>query len=128
MIFSKYFVHYKGRCEQNEESAKSFTRFLKKWCKIIVDVEFRTYTEKELVEVEGFIFSKGWNLVMPGIKEERYEIRPIMDGQVNLAYFELLAEIINPSGERVGYCFVELLPGVRNPGKKPSFKKLLMNV
>ena len=87
-----------------------------------------TYTEKELVEIEGFVFSKGWDLEMPGIKEERYEIRPIMDGQMNLAYFELLAEIINPSGERVGYCFVELLPGVRNPGKKPSFKKLLMNV
>jgi len=51
-----------------------------------------------------------------------------MDGQMNLAYFELLAEIINPSGERVGYCFVELLPGVRNPGKKPSFKKLLARV
>ncbi len=87
-----------------------------------------TYTEKELVEVDGFVFSKGWDLEMPGIKEERYEIRPIMDGQVNLAYFELLAEIINPSGERVGYCFVELLPGVRNPGKKPGFKKLLMNI
>ena len=84
-----------------------------------------TYTPKELVEVDGFVFSKGWDLEMPGIKEERYQIRPIMDGQMNLAYFELLAKIINPRGECVGYCFVELLPGVRNPGKKPSFKKLL---
>jgi predicted secreted hydrolase len=66
--------------------------------------------------------------VLPGIKEERYQIRPIMDGQMNLAYYELLAEIINPSGERVGFCFVELLPGVRNPGKKPSFKKLFVRV
>jgi len=85
-----------------------------------------TYRGKELVEVDGFVFSKGWDLELPGIKEEHYEIRPIMDGQMNLAYFELLAEIINSSGERVGYCFVELLPGVRNPGKKPGFKKLLM--
>jgi predicted secreted hydrolase len=87
-----------------------------------------TYTPKELVEVDGFVFSKGWDLVLPGIKEERYQIRPIMDGQMNLAYYELLAEIINPSGERVGFCFVELLPGVRNPGKKPSFKKLFVRV
>lgn len=87
-----------------------------------------TYTPKEFIEVEGFVFTKGWDLKLPGIKEERYQIRPIMDGQMNLAYYELLAEIINPGGEQVGYCFVELLPGVRNPGKKPSFKKLLMQV
>jgi len=87
-----------------------------------------SYKEKELVEVDGFVFSKGWDLTLPGIKEEHYEIRPIMDGQMNLAYFELLAEIINPHGERVGYCFVELLPGVRNPGKKIDFRKLFKQV
>ena len=87
-----------------------------------------TYTPKELVEVDGFVFSKGWDLVLPGIKEEHYEIRPIMDGQMNLAYFELLAEIINPNNERVGLCFVELLPGVRNPGKNIGFKNLLKKV
>jgi hypothetical protein len=87
-----------------------------------------TYTHKELVEVDGFVFSKGWDLVLPGIKEERYQIRPIMDGQMNLAYFELLAEIINPGNECVGYCFVELLPGVRNPGKNISIKKLFKRV
>ena len=86
------------------------------------------YTPKAFVEVDGFTFTKGWDLYMPGIKEERYEIRPIMDGQMNLAYFELLAEIINPSGERVGLCFVELLPGVRNPGKNIGFKKLFKRV
>jgi len=86
------------------------------------------YTPQELVEVDGFVFSKGWDLVLPGIKEERYQIRPIMDGQMNLAYFELLAEIINPRNERVGFCFVELLPGVRNPGKKISFKNLFKRV
>ena len=86
------------------------------------------YTHKELVEIDEFVFTKGWDLFMPGIKEERYQIRPIMDGQMNLAYFELLAEIINPDNECVGYCFVELLPGVRNPGKSISFKKLLTSV
>ncbi len=83
------------------------------------------YAHHELVEVDGFQFSKGWDLLLPGIKEERYEIRPLMEGQMNLAYFELLAEIINPAGERVGYCFVELLPGVRNPGKYIGFHNLL---
>lgn len=76
------------------------------------------YTPKEFIKADGFTFSKGWNLVLPGIKEERYEIRPIMEGQVNLAYFELMAEIVNPKNECVGFCFVELLPGVRNPIKK----------
>ena len=83
------------------------------------------YVHHDMVEVDGFKFTQGWDLYLPGIKEERYVIRPLMDGQVNLAYFELLAEILNPSGERVGYCFVELLPGVRNPGKRIGFHNLL---
>ena len=93
--------------------------------KLVRDYE---YTPKEYVEIDGFSFTKGWDLKMPGIKEENYAIRPLMDGQMNLAYFELLAEIINPRGEMVGYCFVELLPGVRNPGKNIGFKRLLMRV
>jgi len=82
------------------------------------------YTPKELVEIDGFVFSKGWDLTLPGIKEEHYHIEPMMEGQMNLAYFELIAKIINPHGEHVGYCFVELLPGVRNPNKNIGFKKL----
>jgi hypothetical protein len=35
---------------------------------------------------------------VPGIKADRYEIRPLSEGQVNLAYFELLAEILDPQG------------------------------
>lgn len=76
------------------------------------------YSHKELVEVDGFVFSKGWELFLPGIKEEHYQIVPLMEGQMNLAYFELLAEVLNSDDERVGYCFVELLPGVRNPNKR----------
>jgi predicted secreted hydrolase len=86
------------------------------------------YDPRELIDVDGFTFSKGWDLEVPGIKEERYEIRPLMDGQLNLAYFELMAEIINPKNERVGYCFAELLPGVRNPTKKLSFWNLLKRI
>lgn len=87
-----------------------------------------SYTAREVVEVDGFEFSSGWDLVLPGIKDEHYEIRPIMDGQMNLAYSELLAEIIDPQGDRVGLCFVELLPGVRNPGKRISGRKLFTKV
>ena len=86
------------------------------------------YTPHSLVEVDGFVFSQGWDVELPGVKKEHYQIRPIMDGQMNLAYFELLAEIIDPDGERVGFCFVELLPGVRNPGKNIGFKKLFKRV
>ncbi len=77
-----------------------------------------TYTPKEIVVVNDIKFSKGWDLYMPGVKEEKYEIRPMTGGQLNLAYFELIAEIINPKGKVVGYCIVELLPGARDPEKK----------
>jgi predicted secreted hydrolase len=77
-----------------------------------------TYTPQRFVEVNGISFSHGWELVMPGVKEEKYELRPLIEGQLNLAYFELLAEVINPKGEKVGLCVVELLPGARNPKMK----------
>jgi hypothetical protein len=51
---------------------------------------------------------------MPGIKEERYEIKSLMDRQFNIAYYEMMAEVLNAKKERVGYCFVELLSGARN--------------
>ncbi len=61
-----------------------------------------------------YTFSFGWDVVIPGIKEERYEIRPLIKGQFNIAYFEMMAEILNARKERVGYCFVEILSGARN--------------
>ncbi|MHA1476333.1 MAG: hypothetical protein ACTSPA_09750 [Promethearchaeota archaeon] len=85
------------------------------------------YTPKELIEKENFTFSKGWNLSLPGIKEEKYEIRPIMDGQFNIVYFEMMCEIINPKNECVGFCFVELLPGARNSSRRINFLKALQN-
>ena len=80
-----------------------------------------TLTPKGFTEAVGLTFSKGWDLVMPGVKEEQYEIRPLTDGQLNLAYFELLAGIYNSQGKQVGLCMVELLPGARNPQSKMRF-------
>lgn len=87
-----------------------------------------TITPKGYTEAAGMKFSKGWNLVMPSIKEERYEIRPLTDGQLNLAYFELLAGIYSPKGKQVGLCMVELLPGARNPQSKINFLNLFRKV
>lgn len=77
-----------------------------------------SYTPQEIVVVNGTKFSRGWDLEMPGIKDEKYKIAPLIDGQLNLVYFELIADIINNKDEKVGYCVVELLPGARNPEKK----------
>jgi predicted secreted hydrolase len=62
----------------------------------------------------NYTFSFGWDVIIPGIKEERYEIKPLSGGQFNIAYFELLAEVLNSKNERIGYCFVELICGARN--------------
>ncbi len=65
-------------------------------------------------EAGGKKFSCGWNLEMKGIKDQQYSIIPKMDGQLNLFYYELLADIEDKNGEKVGFCVVELLPGVYN--------------
>ncbi|MBN1289258.1 MAG: carotenoid 1,2-hydratase [Actinobacteria bacterium] len=74
------------------------------------------YTIKplEFIDVEGIKFSSGWDITVPGLKEEHYTIKPIINGQMNIGYFELLAEVLNDSNERAGFCFVELLPGPYN--------------
>ncbi len=65
-------------------------------------------------EAGGYKFSKGWKLKMKGVKEEEYTITPKIDGQFNLFFFELLAEIKNKNGQLVGYSVTELMPGVYN--------------
>lgn len=65
-------------------------------------------------EAGGKKFSCGWKVAMKGIKDQDYTITPKIAGQLNLFYFELLAEIKDRSGTVVGYCVVELLPGVYN--------------
>jgi len=65
-------------------------------------------------EAGGHKFSLGWDVTVPGTKDEAYSIVPKMDGQVNLTYYELLADIQDSQGNTVGHCVVELLPGVYN--------------
>lgn len=65
----------------------------------------------DIITFEGKKFSNGWNLEMGGRK---YTITPMIDGMFNVFFFELLAEVKDQDDKPVGYCFVELLPGVRN--------------
>jgi len=69
---------------------------------------------KKVIEVNGMQFSAGWDVKMPGIKEEEYSVVPILEGQRNGMYFEVVSKVFNKVGDKVGYCVVELLPGVRN--------------
>lgn len=73
-----------------------------------------TVTPLGFTEAGGYKFSKGWQINMPGVKDEEYTLRPKLDGQFNLFFYELLAEIVDSNGSVVGYCVVELLPGVYN--------------
>lgn len=73
-----------------------------------------TITPLGFTQSSGFKFSSGWALNLKGVKEEEYTIIPKVDGQLNFFFFELLADIKNEAGKVVGYCFVELLPGVYN--------------
>jgi hypothetical protein len=77
------------------------------------DFELKT---TKIIEKNGLKWSSGWELYVPGKKEERYTITPILEGNMNFAYFEELCRIFNEKGEEVGLCFAELLPGVMNNG------------
>jgi predicted secreted hydrolase len=65
-------------------------------------------------EAGGKKFSCGWKVELKGIKAGEYTITPKIEGQLNLFYYELLADITDQSGRNAGYCVVELLPGVYN--------------
>ena len=65
-------------------------------------------------EAGGHKFSFGWEVKIKNIKDEAYTIVPKMDGQMNLTYYELLADVKDKNGNTVGFCIVELLPGVYN--------------
>jgi len=82
-----------------------------------------SYEPMELIDVNGLTYSRGWRLTLPGIREERYEIRPLSEHQNNLGYFELLAGIYDPQGVERGLCFVELLPGARTPKSRVRWSK-----
>jgi len=73
-----------------------------------------TITPLGWTKAGGYKFSFGWRVELKGVKAEQYTITPKIDGQLNLFYFELLADIKDSAGTTVGYCVVELLPGVYN--------------
>jgi len=73
------------------------------------------------IEATGFVYPDGstqyacaWQVHLPGVKEEAYTIKPLLAGQMNMGYYELLAGVYNAAGEQVGFSFAELLPGARN--------------
>ena len=65
-------------------------------------------------EAGGHKFTLGWEVEIKGVKDEKYTLVPKMDGQVNLTYYELLADIEDMEGNVAGHCVAELLPGVYN--------------
>lgn len=80
------------------------------------DGSYRRMNDYKLEAIEVIIynkmkFSSRWKLTMNG---RNYVIEPKVDGMFNLYFFELLADIVDDQNQVVGYCFVELLPGVRN--------------
>ena len=76
------------------------------------------YSYHTLRKRRKLLFSYGWDIVLPGIKEENYRIFPLNEGQYNGGYYEIMASVTNRDGTEVGYCFAELLPGTRQQGKK----------
>jgi len=66
------------------------------------------------LEAGGYKFSSGWDLHIPGYKDEDFSLTPVADGQFNLFFYELLAGIRNKKGDLLGFAVVELLPGVYN--------------
>jgi Predicted secreted hydrolase len=86
-----------------------------------------TIETTEFVDVAGSKWSAGWNLTVPGKKEEKYVIRPMMDGCINLSYFEELCSITNAEGKEVGMCFTELLPHLYDDRENDS-TNLLQNI
>lgn len=81
-----------------------------------------TITPSDFAYPNGVKYSCKWQLTVPGLKEESYTITPLLKGQMNMGYYELLASIRNNKDEEVGLCFVELLPGAYNK----KFKKSLL--
>lgn len=82
-----------------------------------------TITPKKIIEVDGIKFSSGWDIDLPGIKDEHYTLEPIMAGQRNGAYYEQVSRIFDSSNNHVGDCVVELLPGARTPDFKSDWGK-----
>lgn len=82
----------------------------------------------KVIEKIGMKWSSGWSLHLPGKKEETYTITPIVEGNMNFAYFEELCWIKNSKGTVVGLCFVELLAGVLNEKNSQKISNLFKSI
>jgi predicted secreted hydrolase len=82
----------------------------------------------KVIEKIGLKWSSGWSLYVPGKKEEYYTITPIVEGNMNFAYFEELCWIKNAKDITVGLCFAELLGGVLNEKPNQSLTNLLRSI
>ena len=85
-----------------------------------------TYSYHKLINRRDLVFSYGWDIVLPGIKDEKYHILPMNEGQYNGGYYEMMSKVTKMDGTEVGYCFVELLPDTRQEGKKFNLLNLLL--
>ena len=85
------------------------------------------YSYHRLKQNGKTVFSHGWDINLPGIKDENYRILPMNEEQYNGGYYEIMARVIKTDGTEVGYCFVELLPGVRQDGKKLNSINLIFS-
>jgi hypothetical protein len=85
------------------------------------------YTYHTLKKRGKLIFPFGWDITIPGIKEERYQILPMNDKQYNSGYYEMMARVTRSDGTEVGYCFVELLPGTRQEPKRFNLLDLALS-
>ena len=65
----------------------------------------------KVITFNGEKYSGEWRLK---VNDKEYTIVPKLDGMFNLFFFELLADIKDKDDNLLGYCVVELLPGVRN--------------
>ncbi len=83
------------------------------------------YNYHTLKQKKNILFSYGWDVEIPGVKDGKYRIIPVNDGQYNGGYFEIFARVTKTDGTEVGYCLAELLPGVRQPGKKFGFLNMV---
>jgi len=82
----------------------------------------------KIIEKLGMKWSSGWSLHVPRIKDEYYTITPIVEGNMNFAYFEELCWIKNMNETVVGLCFVELLAGVMNDQKSQNISDLFKSM
>ncbi len=108
----------KARKAQDREGVLKMMLYAQKVVKnvsVVAGLNDYTISPTDFVYPDGKTkYSCGWKITVPSLKAERYAVKPLMEGQMNLGYYELLAGIWDETEKQVGLCFVELLLGVYN--------------